>query len=54
MKNDQMAVLLFGVSIGIIWSIVFTQALKSPAGIGVGVCFGAAFALIGRVLFRKK
>lgn len=39
---------------GIVWIIVFTQALNSPVGIGVGVVFGVAFAIVGTNLFPKK
>lgn len=34
----------FGVGMTLIWSAAFVTALHSWAGIGVGICFGVAFA----------
>lgn len=38
----------------IIWSVVFVHVLNSMAGIGIGVCFGVSFAMIGALLFKRK
>lgn len=42
-KMKQKSVLIFGIGMSIIWSVVFAIALKSWAGIGIGVLFGISF-----------
>lgn len=54
MKKKVLAGIALGVGTAIIWSVVFVHVLNSMAGIGVGVCFGASFAVIGVLLFKGR
>lgn len=47
-------VLLIGIAMAILWSFVFVNVLHSMAGIGVGVCFGIAFAASTGVILQSK
>ena len=53
MKKSTVYGILFGACMGIVFSVMFVQALKDPAGIGIGVCLGVSFTLIGKELFRN-
>lgn len=46
--------LLFGIGMAILWSVVFVQVLRSPAGIAVGMCFGAALGIAMTASSRAK
>lgn len=54
MKKKVLAGIALGVGTAIIWSVVFVHVLNSMAGIGVGVCFGVPFAMIGTLLFKGR
>jgi glucose uptake protein GlcU len=46
--------LVFGIVMGILWSVAFVNALNSLAGIGIGMCFGISFSLLGSSMFKFK
>lgn len=41
--------MIYGIAMTIIWSVVFTIALKSWVGIGIGVLFGVSFGISDKV-----
>ena len=54
MKKAIYTAIALGVGMSLLWSLVFVRILGSPAGIGVGVCFGISFAIIGFLFFKGK
>jgi hypothetical protein len=53
MRKSTFCAVLLGIAMALIWSLAFVRVLNSPGGIGIGLCFGAAFAVIGSVLFKR-
>lgn len=51
-KRNILLCLVMGIAMAVIWSAAFVSLLDSPAGIGIGVCFGVVFALLGNVIFK--
>lgn len=54
MKHKYAAVfgIAFGAAMALVWSVVFCN-IHGASGIGVGVCFGIAFASVGCLLGRS-
>ena len=54
MKKSILACIAVGIGTAILWSVVFVQVLGSMAGIGVGLCLGVSFGILGSLIFKGK
>ncbi len=43
MKRTKKQVMIFGISMALLWAVVFSILLKSPIGILLGILFGGAY-----------
>ena len=58
MVSNNFGTVMFGISMAVIWSVVFVYLLKSPSGIAAGILFGvsmaASFTVFQRLSSKKN
>lgn len=54
MNGNTRQLIVCGITMAILWSVLFTTALHNYAGIGIGICFAAVFTLLFRSSREKK
>ena len=53
MKRTKKQIMIFGISMALLWAVVFSILLKSPIGILLGILFGGAYMGTIRIMTRR-